>query len=41
MNLQTATQLFVVISIIGMSIYAFYKNNQIEKKYAEKQTKTK
>lgn len=41
MDLQTFTQLFVAISVVGIGIYYFYKNNEIEKKYADKPNKTK
>lgn len=41
MNLQTATQLFVVISFTGIIIYAYIRNKQIEDKFSEKPHKAK
>jgi len=41
MSLQTATQFFGVIAFIGICAFYIYKNDQIEKKYADKPTKSK
>ena len=41
MDLQTATQLFVAISLFGICAYYVYKNHEIDKKYADKPTKVK
>lgn len=41
MSPQEIVQLCVAIALICMTVYFIYKNNQIEKKYADKPTKNK
>lgn len=41
MDLQSAAQLFVIISFTGMAIYAYIRNKQIEDKFSEKPHKAK
>lgn len=41
MDLQTITQVFGVIAFVGLCAYYLYKDNQINKKYSDKPTKSK